>query len=359
MNKLLLSRKECTILKGIAILFIILHNYCHEFGFSVSANEFIWKRSNISLFHERLFSLPSHLLSDFFSYWGHYGIVIFLFISGYGLEIKYNDQKTRKSSVSFIISHYKKLFNLMIVGFIANIIVNKIVIGYYFHDKWTILGQLTLLINIIPNAHINPGQFWYLGMILQLYIIYRILIYERSLYVLYTIMSICIILQLTCQAEGNFIFWLRRNFIGNFFPFAIGILFAKKNIICTPMKTKIKLSIIISLILFIYISNFYYVLWLLTPIGIIILSIIIIKEAKKHKILSYIFYKIGKISSSIFITHSIAHWILLPTDNKKTYLVIYLIIYLGLCIILGYIYNAMLKSKFYQKFSGEKLPNNS
>ena len=71
--KELLTRNECTAMRGIAILAIVLHNYCHfiskivqenEYQFFVSHNEQLWQ---VVTNPDAL--LPVHLLSFF----GHYG----------------------------------------------------------------------------------------------------------------------------------------------------------------------------------------------------------------------------------------------------------------------------------------------
>ena len=86
---MVLSRKECTALRGLAILGIMLHNYCHWLRLAVKENEFTFTSAN----NERLldvlgtpdWNLPVHLLS----YFGHYGVPVFFFLSGYGLVKKY------------------------------------------------------------------------------------------------------------------------------------------------------------------------------------------------------------------------------------------------------------------------------
>lgn len=80
-----LSKQEGIMLKGIAILLVIMHNYCHEFSFAVEANEFIWIKDNITLFNHHPLSLDNNLIDHAFSFGGHYGVVLFLFVSGYGL----------------------------------------------------------------------------------------------------------------------------------------------------------------------------------------------------------------------------------------------------------------------------------
>ena len=57
-----LSKQEGIMLKGIAILLVIMHNYCHEFSYAVETNEFTWIKDNITLFNHHLLSLDNNLI---------------------------------------------------------------------------------------------------------------------------------------------------------------------------------------------------------------------------------------------------------------------------------------------------------
>lgn len=85
----LLTRAECSALRGIAIIGIFLHNYCHWLGFAVKENEYTFTiakcRHLASVLGSPDMNLPVHLISFF----GHYGVPIFLFLSAYGLVMKY------------------------------------------------------------------------------------------------------------------------------------------------------------------------------------------------------------------------------------------------------------------------------
>ena len=89
LNNDLLTRTECNALRGLAILGIVLHNYCHWLGPIVKENEYQFFQHNVDWFSQVLAApdglLPMHLLS----YFGHYGVPIFLFLSAFGLERKY------------------------------------------------------------------------------------------------------------------------------------------------------------------------------------------------------------------------------------------------------------------------------
>lgn len=73
-------------MRGLAIIGIFLHNYCHWLGPMVKENEYTFNAENVTRMNHALVhpdgQLPLHLLSFF----GHYGVPVFLFLSGYGLS---------------------------------------------------------------------------------------------------------------------------------------------------------------------------------------------------------------------------------------------------------------------------------
>ena len=87
--KEVLSRSECSAMRGIAIMAIMLHNYCHFIGRIVKENEYLYlERNNERLWH--VLSNPNELLPvHLLSYFGQYGVPVFLFLSGFGLVLKY------------------------------------------------------------------------------------------------------------------------------------------------------------------------------------------------------------------------------------------------------------------------------
>jgi hypothetical protein len=85
----LLAMSESAALRGIAILGIMLHNYCHWLGFAVKENEYTFDAERPMQFWDKLMSFDSDLFIHFFSFFGHYGVPVFLFVSGFGLVKKY------------------------------------------------------------------------------------------------------------------------------------------------------------------------------------------------------------------------------------------------------------------------------
>ena len=128
--KELLTRTECTAMKGIAILGIMLHNYCHYVRDIVRENEFTWQQSKCDRLWEVLQQpddlLPMHLLSFF----GHYGVTVFLFLSGFGLVMKYEQSPLSEVGIwRFVRYNYLKLFRIFIVGFVLFTLLDAITPG--------------------------------------------------------------------------------------------------------------------------------------------------------------------------------------------------------------------------------------
>jgi hypothetical protein len=74
------------VLKGIAILAIVLHNYFHMLWGAVGENEFDFEPGRLRSFISAV-GEPDRLIQAFFSYFGHYGVLLFIFLSAYGLAI--------------------------------------------------------------------------------------------------------------------------------------------------------------------------------------------------------------------------------------------------------------------------------
>ena len=149
--KELLTRNECTAMRGIAILAIVLHNYCHfismivqenEYQFFVSHNEQLWQ---VISHPDEL--LPIHLLSFF----GHYGVPVFLFLSGYGLVRKYETSDDSCPPMRFVRYNYLKLLRMLIVGFSLFICVDMVTPGRFQFHWDNVIAQLLMYINVLPE----------------------------------------------------------------------------------------------------------------------------------------------------------------------------------------------------------------
>ena len=233
MKNSLLTLAESKALRGIAILGIMLHNYCHFLGFAVKENEYTFNVAKPMQLLDRLMSPDSYLFVHVLSFFGHYGVPVFLFISGFGLVAKYEQQSSvpRVGALSFTGYHYMKLLRLMFLGYIAFAVVSYLhPHGYHGYTVGRVVAQLLMYINIMPDPDhiIKPGPYWFFGLMIQLYIVYRLFVYRRpSLYAVALIVACWLAQAVFTPANdpgGEILNRIRYNFIGGMLPFGAGVL---------------------------------------------------------------------------------------------------------------------------------------
>ena len=84
-----LTRTECNALRGLAIIGIFLHNYCHWLRPVVKENEYQYFQHNVDGLYQVLQGQWDELFFfHILSFFGHYGVPVFLFLSAYGLTMK-------------------------------------------------------------------------------------------------------------------------------------------------------------------------------------------------------------------------------------------------------------------------------
>lgn len=229
-----LSPARCDALRGIAIAAIVLHNYCHFLGFAVKENEYRFAAERPALFMDKLLAMDSDLFIHCFSFLGHYGVPLFLFLSGYGLVRKYElSGCAAPVAWRFLLRHYVKLLRLMVIGY-------ALFIGVYCLRSanaaevfsWDrVLAQLTMTINAVyaePDRVIKPGPYWFFGLMMQLYALYILLLHRnRKTAVALAVVVGCAVVQMLCSTDEA-LNYARYNFVGGALPFVAGVLLARQ-----------------------------------------------------------------------------------------------------------------------------------
>ena len=285
-------------------MFIMLHNYCHWLPFAVPENEFSFSVEKYIQFWN-VISWET-LFIQFFSFWGHLGVSVFVFLSGYGLVKKYDS--TFIDWKLFTLKHYKKLCIPMVFGFIAYYLVLYIINHPNNQDIFTIIpikrffAQITLIINFLPNPHrlIMPGPYWYFGLTMQLYIIYLLFVYKRPISYIIAIALCTFIFSLFLEYNPQLLISTKYNFFGWLFPFIYGIIMGRKTY--NPSFSSTNIVVVITFLLIPLFSYSYYT-WLLIPLlaSILLIHIITILPICIINILDVI----GKRSLYIFVIHPI------------------------------------------------------
>ena len=347
MTKEILTRMECSAMRGIAILAIMLHNYCHFIGSIVKENEYQYLSGNNDLLWQALGSptdlLPVHLLS----YFGHYGVAVFLFLSGFGLVKKYEgggDGDTSRTSrtsrtscpgvASFLGYHYLKLLRMLIVGFPIFLTVDAVTPGRFAFHWENVVAQLLMYINVLPEPDriIWPGIYWFFGLMMELYIVYRLVIYRRSSVYVVGLIAVCWLLQAFAEPDGELLNRLRYNFIGGMLPFGLGILLARLGRKEAAGGGRILWGVTaLMATVAVFVMSFSFHSWLWIPVVIVIGTVAIVKSMPEGILKLFMWF--GGISAAMFVAHPIARKLFITVAWKQDIydgLMLYLIVTIAL-----------------------------
>lgn len=326
--KEMLTRTECEAMRGIAIIAIVLHNYCHFIGRIVKENEYQYLGFN----NDRLWQVltnPDELLPvHLFSYFGHYGVPVFLFLSGFGLVRKYERFPYSAGTGAFLRYHYLKLFRMLIVGFSLFVCVDMVTPGRFPFHWDNVLAQLFMYINVLPEPDkiIWPGIYWFFGLMMELYIVYRLLLYRRSSWLVVALIVACWLLQVFCAPDSETLNRLRYNFIGGALPFGVGILFARVSAEQSGSLLRVKwkftrskvlvwlMLLLLSVVLTIAMSYHFHT-WFWIPVVVILGTITLVKLMPEY--VQKLFVWFGGISAAMFVAHPIARKLFITVAWKQ------------------------------------------
>lgn len=318
----LLSRKDTASMRGVAIFFIVVHNLIH-WVHPITENEFSFNIDSSKAFVSHLCALHPDLWKDVFSFLGWYGVSVFLFISGYGLVCKYEkgNETDTISYYPFIKSHVGKLFFLMLIPYLLYLLLR-----YIFSDSIEpigILAQLTMLSNLRPR-YIDPGVYWYFGLMVQFYLFYLFFLYNRKItkIVYWNIISIIsMLLFINVPADtlmSDFLTrypycldLLRHNFIGWILPFTFGIIYARLDLSITFDKQWINWLSLFACITLLILANLNVYCWLLSPVFGIMSAIYFCRICNSLPLLNKVFIYFGGISAFLFAVHPVVRYVCL------------------------------------------------
>lgn len=340
----LLNRQECSALRGWAIIGIFMHNYLHWLGGMVKENEYQYHQGNVDRLMQLLLNPSWDLPLQLFSFFGHYGVPVFLFLSGYGLVLKYEGKANAPAFHSFVWQHYMKLFPMMLLGFSVFAMVDWITPG---HHHWTwqdIIMQLTMTINFspVPDKVIWPGPYWFFGLIMQLYIVYRLLLYRRHWGWTVGAIAVCWAIQQACvySPEGDAINIIRYNCIGGMLPFGMGLLSARFGSDLSDRSLGLYVMLFGLSIVAVIALSLSFSTWLWVPAFIVLLNVGFVKLLPQWCLKAFSW--VGGISAAIFVCHPITRKIFIPISRHGD-LLDGLAIYIVATIVLAMIFNAIIK----------------
>lgn len=351
----MLTKTDTLLLKGLGILTIVLHNFMHRVPPVFLENEFYFDASIFSNYVSRFTTHPEHIFQYLFSYFGHYCVQLFIFLSGYGLMIAYLDKLN--SFWQFISKRFIKLYPAFVLAVLFIIFLKHVILNAPFSTDaaLNIVYNLTLTSNWIPNAwYTLSGPFWFYSMIFQLYIIFYLLVksFKVSIKTLWIIILFSYVIIFTTGAYFEQIeLSLYLNFIGNLPVFVLGMLLAKTKF---DLSTTPKYVWVLALILFI-LGQYNRYFWYLSQLAFLTLFITtytVVKPYFNYKTLKKTLLFTGKLSMCLFVVNGFMRtpWLYLLKNNNSELFTYVLVV----CHVIG-VYGAALLLRAIEQFLMSKL----
>lgn len=331
-------------MRAFAIFAIVLHNYYHWLSMTIRENEYNYIQSHVddlqAVMREPTDMMMAHLLSFF----GHYGVPVFVFLSAFGLVMKYEKggatvpedkaglpYERSESAWTFIKKHYRKLFLMMMVGFSISVLVDYMTPHPHIYRFDEVIGQLLMLSNLYPRPDQAtwPGPYWYFGLMVQLYVIYRLVLYPgkgslcgmltRRTRRIVTLLIFVVTLfgQLLFDPESNSLMWYRYNVFGSLPVFIYGMLAARLMFRFKdrkPLPQWLHWAVLVVSLIMIYALSLSFETWIIVPFAVCTASIAIAKLLPQRVMPAMEW--LGGISSAMFVCHPITRKVFLRIGER-------------------------------------------
>lgn len=329
-----ISRDCGFLMRGMAIVMIALHNFCHLIPTVVPENEFRFFVGRIMRFQMPRDTFTAQFF-DVLSFLGWYGVPVFMFLTGYGLVMKYEHGKAPLSAGRFVANNYLKLFFLMLPSVAAFIICSLAITLPYgkfgFHGLLDYTCQLTMLPDIVyPLWHPNPGIFWYFGLTMEFYIIYAFFIHGKRSWWMWALVALSLALQLTTNPTGIKMEWIRHNATGWMAVLAFGIIYGRN----TSINRWIAFATVAIALLLIWPSMLDSSSWHFSILACVVIAIAVAKISMLIPGWRGFWICIGRLSPIIFAAHPVARFITYVLFSPKGPSMLQLVVYIGITLAL-------------------------
>lgn len=338
-NVLFLSRTECNMLRGLAIILIVLNNFGHKIKGVHPDNEFNYSFDRVSGFLDSLANPSSILPLELLSFYSPFGVMLFIFLSGYGLVLKYEKGNGKSvSNTAFVVDHYKKLFVMQAKGLAFFLLLFLIYDAKEIIEIVPLTKQLLLTGNIFSHHFIIPGPYWFFGMIFEMYVIYRFVLSHCSSKIIILITLASLVVMGLLEPNGKMMTYVRMNIGLALLPFSLGILVARHwscKWALMDSTWKCSACFIISFIL-LSASKFSFYSWLIMPVFVIVISIALVKLLVINRTITQTLTWFGGLSGVMFVIHPALREILLSRANEDGHSFEVLLLYFFLTIVISY-----------------------
>ena len=211
----------------------------------------------------------------------------------------------------------------MLLGLTVGLFAHAVYNAFYKED-WLkyLISQLLLVINMLrkPELNIMPGPYWFFGLMLEVYVIYRLIIYPTynikkkgwkwlGWFIPIALVLVAWLMQVPLINQPEQLRFWRYNAVVAMLPFAAGVLMARYGFPRLPKWLLATIAITALVALMLVNLNFY--AWLWGQVVVIAGSVSFVKlfEAKSSTIQKHLNLTLkpivwtGALSSCIFVTH--------------------------------------------------------
>lgn len=313
-----LSKNDTNIIKGVGMLMIMFHNFLHLIEKGTGENEFSFSADNFKRFIHFTIGNPLDIVRFGSSYFGHYGVQLFIFISSYGLYL--SSGKENISWLPFMKKKIRKLYPSLVLGIALAILIyicqyKTLPVGVIK----SILLKLTLVFGFIPNEALSiSGPWWFFSLVVQLYAVFPFLLWllrksgpNSLLIVGLLFIGLSMALDLFVYVPGTSVYF---TFIGQLPVFSLGLYFAAQR------EIKISVTVLLLSVIIFSLGNVNQYAWYLSFIAVtlIILKGLIwaIPTIRKFPNLNSFLQFTGNISLFLFIVNGLLRHPLITIAEK-------------------------------------------
>lgn len=354
-----ISKEGTLYFKGLAILLIVAHNFFHLLEIITGENEMFFNLGNITTYLGEIIKNPEYFIQMTFSYLGHYGITIFIFLSAYGLTKKHWGKKinyfkflkyrTLKIYIPFLVSI---LMWLIYTYFLRNfqgesVLIMDMIKSSYIH----LVYKFILISNFIPSELFTiNGPWWFVSLIIQFYILFPFLIKLKNKTLIYlgVIIMAFVICSQTCINNLGIEYYLYGTILGHFPEILLGIIFARKG------NININKYHLFSIFILFILGNVNHIFWYFSNISILILLLVGFQKLKEKNFLTYFLKKTGEISMYMFLINGFLRDPLIGIANSYNTWWINLILFLVFLVIV--MFASLILTKFIKFNKNRTLP---
>lgn len=320
-NAVELTRADASVIKALAILMIVAHNYFHQVKPFPGENEMAF---HAETFWKMVFQIAEHPFDAFHpiaSFFGHYGVHIFLFMSGYGLTKKALGYVQKHGGISWT-DLWKVSLN-QIAKIVSLTLVGVSILCLYKYIAWGTLPDAEFftkyLVFLTFTENLRPGDFgyfvsvwWFMALIVQFYLLFPIIFkgLSRHAYLTLSIGVVCHLLAVSIYEP-----LLEQHVLVYATPLGQMVLFMLGGYLALGRRLSrwIVLPLVVVLPLTFIDPNFFH----LSFVAVTVFLMLAYGLLRERLIASKTLLWIGGMSMFIYIVHGDLRWQVIPVVNEE------------------------------------------